>query len=1293
MLDASAKQGILKPIRLVLSDRQPVVLQGLRSILGTLQDFDVVASTSDGTSCLHAIRDLSPDVALIADTLPDLTASDILAITKAEKLSTRLVFFTESDTNHALAAAIATGACSAISKYVAPGTMLRSLRLMAKSGVSLEQSDLSPTGKEADRDGKIEKMLELLTPRERQIVRLVSEGMSNKEIARTLDLSHGTVKVHLYNIFQKLEITNRTVLATISLLQRTSGFSALAVAFLAFAIADELKAADANDMLGHGHGPGQRDEHAGYEVWKKAILQHLIVSKSGEAPASTEKDLLAKAVQATDPAAATEALRAAEQLLGSKFWKEGGAVGSGTNNLPAHLLAAIAATGIGGVAPEHQTPQLASNSMSIHGGYGTFAAIAGALIYALNDPQLAQAHESGQAAIDDLLANIGHNATTTLAAITHVDTNHAEKSAPEFPARDVSPHSSFVVPANNVTQEGVQVQAGPDAAGHTLQKSIGLSDAGHDSGPDGSGRDQLMGGNVEDVVHRAPIASKSGFSDAAPDGASGPDRLNLAAFGALAWLHLTAAAKSIPPHTLAWIYDPATNQTIVYVNPTDRALDVGDHGLLEFHLQGIVAVAESGGTHPSEGVAVAVTLEQLEQALITAISTDETGLSLDDSHASESLPEAAGFWNVSSDDGWNFHVPHVRTGFGTSANSSAARRDSADTAEESAGASSVTAYGSSTPPAVETLTSKNGPTNPNAGVPSTTQKEIVPPGLDTAGNAGRGNSDHASDRGQAKGAAAEKTESKPGNGVGNGNEHHHDSPPGAAKTAKAGGIEHSNSGHSASNKGAEAGESNATTGNTKDGHAQHAAKPGSGKPEATETPETKAKPGHGAGHGNEQQSQAAETPPAAETRGAGHSKSSLSASKKEAGAGESDSNAGNTEWGHAQHAVKPGSGKAAANEMADTKAKPGNGFGHGKENYSQASDAPPTVESGAADHGDSGHPASAKGAEAGDSDAKTGNSENGHPQHAAKPGSAKAAATETAETKLKPDNGAGHGNEHPVQAADTPPAAAKTAESGGADHGHSSHSTSAEGAEAGKSVATSGNSDHGNAKHAAEPGFAKATDVETAEAKPKPGNGASHDDEHQQVTAADGSDHGQSQRDLHVSENGAAAGKQQAEHDSTEHESNPGELHRDLRASKDVSATAEQQEKGNGPGSHVDSEQSQRDLHEAHSSASGNEHAGSSQKADRTDRVAADAAPAQKAAASEPRESFHFRNDPAEPKHSDDAGVGHGPDTFEHGRHDAGDHGLAQDLAADLIGPSHAAQSAFDHPNAAEHHLPHHWLV
>jgi len=96
MLDVSADQGKFRRcIRLVIADRQPIVLQGLKSVFAAQHDFEIVASCSLGTSCLEAIRNWAPDVALLADTLPDLTASEILAIATAENLPTRLVCLVE----------------------------------------------------------------------------------------------------------------------------------------------------------------------------------------------------------------------------------------------------------------------------------------------------------------------------------------------------------------------------------------------------------------------------------------------------------------------------------------------------------------------------------------------------------------------------------------------------------------------------------------------------------------------------------------------------------------------------------------------------------------------------------------------------------------------------------------------------------------------------------------------------------------------------------------------------------------------------------------------------------------------------------------------------------------------------------------------------------------------------------------------------------------------------------------------------------------------------------------------
>jgi RNA polymerase sigma factor (sigma-70 family) len=218
----------LHPIRLVIADPQPIVQNGLRSVFAAQHDFEIVASCCDGTSCLEAIRKLAPDVALLGSTLPDLTGFEILTITKTEKLPARLVFFAEPEGDDDLAAAIAAGACSAISKYANPDTILRSLRLMTERSSAPPERfhELSPNGKEVD-GAKIERMLAILTDREREIMRLVAEGLSNKEIARELNVCQGTVKVHLYNMFQKLEISNRTVLATIALLEKSAGSGTL----------------------------------------------------------------------------------------------------------------------------------------------------------------------------------------------------------------------------------------------------------------------------------------------------------------------------------------------------------------------------------------------------------------------------------------------------------------------------------------------------------------------------------------------------------------------------------------------------------------------------------------------------------------------------------------------------------------------------------------------------------------------------------------------------------------------------------------------------------------------------------------------------------------------------------------------------------------------------------------------------------------------------------------------------------------------------------------------------------
>jgi two-component system, NarL family, nitrate/nitrite response regulator NarL len=202
----------------VIADRHPVVQQGLTSVLESESDFEVVACCTDGRNCIEALRNLAPDIAILDIAMPGLTGLEILAIANSENLATRLVFFTASVADHELVMSAAAGAYGVLLKDVAPEILLQSLRQVAEGQRLLPLSSSNPLVPRAQENIAIaENVLTVLTDRERQIMHLVSEGLSNKEIGRRLNIADGTIKVHLHHIYQKLEISNRTVLAALAI--------------------------------------------------------------------------------------------------------------------------------------------------------------------------------------------------------------------------------------------------------------------------------------------------------------------------------------------------------------------------------------------------------------------------------------------------------------------------------------------------------------------------------------------------------------------------------------------------------------------------------------------------------------------------------------------------------------------------------------------------------------------------------------------------------------------------------------------------------------------------------------------------------------------------------------------------------------------------------------------------------------------------------------------------------------------------------------------------------------------
>jgi VCBS repeat-containing protein len=139
----------------------------------------------------------------------------------------------------------------------------------------------------------------------------------------------------------------------------------------------------------------------------------------------------------------------------------------------------------------------------------------------------------------------------------------------------------------------------------------------------GYGADHLRGGNGDDrFIYLSAADSNAARFDVISDFRSGSDRIDLTALGALAFLALTSASTSVPAHTIAWFYDSTTNQTVLYVNPTNHVLDIGNSALLEIHLEGFVTVQASDFVPEPAAAPAVVAAEPIDAGLTAMAETD-----------------------------------------------------------------------------------------------------------------------------------------------------------------------------------------------------------------------------------------------------------------------------------------------------------------------------------------------------------------------------------------------------------------------------------------------------------------------------------------------------------------------------------------------------------------------------------------------------------------------------------------------------------------------------------------------
>ena len=199
-------------IRVVLVDDHPLFRDGVVSTLNREADFEVVGQGKNADEAVHLAHDQLPDIMLVDISMPGSGIEAVRAIASACPV-VKLVMLTVSENEDDVVNALQAGAQGYIVKGISGPELIRIVRSVADGETyltpGLAVKVLTDLRKDTPRNTEEENPLTLLTAREEQILELVAQAMSNKEIGKELDLSERTVKHYMTNILHKLHVRNR----------------------------------------------------------------------------------------------------------------------------------------------------------------------------------------------------------------------------------------------------------------------------------------------------------------------------------------------------------------------------------------------------------------------------------------------------------------------------------------------------------------------------------------------------------------------------------------------------------------------------------------------------------------------------------------------------------------------------------------------------------------------------------------------------------------------------------------------------------------------------------------------------------------------------------------------------------------------------------------------------------------------------------------------------------------------------------------------------------------------------
>ena len=202
------------PIRIVIADDHPVVRRGLVQFMADEEELQVVAECADGISALEAVARYAPDIVLVDLQMPQLNGIEVLRQLSDGPSPPPVVLLAANISDDEVVEAMRLGVKGVVLKEMAPSLLVACIRKVASGGTWLEKEAV---GRAMDKilrqEQSRQKVREVLTPREIDIVKMVAQGLGNREIAEKLFISEGTVKTHLHSVYEKLGLKGRVQLA------------------------------------------------------------------------------------------------------------------------------------------------------------------------------------------------------------------------------------------------------------------------------------------------------------------------------------------------------------------------------------------------------------------------------------------------------------------------------------------------------------------------------------------------------------------------------------------------------------------------------------------------------------------------------------------------------------------------------------------------------------------------------------------------------------------------------------------------------------------------------------------------------------------------------------------------------------------------------------------------------------------------------------------------------------------------------------------------------------------------